>query len=250
MINILLNGCNGKMGQEFTNTVAKYHDLKIVAGVNPSGQQKNDYPVFESIMECTADFDVLVDFSIAESIDDVLAFSLQKNKPIFVGTTGHTKIQKEKMKECSNSIPIFLCANTSFGINILLEITKKVAFLLGDDFDIEIIEKHHNQKVDAPSGTSLLIANAVNEVLSNYEYIYDRHSKLEKRSKNEIGIHSIRGGTYPGEHTIIFAGNDEILEIKHTALSKSIFAEGAIKIVKYIFKKPAGLYSMQDLISL
>lgn len=249
MINILLNGCNGKMGQTISNLVDQSEDLCIVSGNSPYGINSYNYPMHRNIFECNEDFDIIVDFSVPDFLDDLLTFALKKKKPLLIATTGFSTQQITKIKKASKQIPLFFCANTCLGVNLLLDIVKKVATILGDNYDIEIVEKHHNQKIDAPSGTALVIANAINEVSkTKYEYVYDRHSERKKRSKKEIGLHSIRGGTYVGEHKVIFAGNDEFIEIKHSATSKKVFAEGAIRAVKYLIDKPIGLYTMDDLV--
>lgn len=249
MIKILLNGCNGRMGQTISTFLQAHKEVTVVAGVSPNSEQIQQYPTFKNIYECKETFDVIIDFSKAESLDNLLTYALKKKKPLLIATTGHSSQQITKIHKASKNIPIFKCANTSLGVNLLLEVVKKAASVLGKDFDIEIIEKHHNQKIDAPSGTAVIIANAINEVVDEqYNFVYDRHSQRNKRTKKEIGFHSIRGGTYVGDHTVIFAGNDEVLEIKHSALSKNVFAEGAIKIIKFLHDKPAGLYSMNNLI--
>lgn len=248
MIRILLSGCNGKMGHAISNLVSIHDDIHIVAGVSPSGTVYFTYPVYKNISSCIEDFDLIVDFSVSDHLDELLTFALDNNKPALIGTTGHTDSQMAKIKAASNKIPVFFSPNTSLGISLLLDAVKRIVPILDDSFDIEIVEKHHNQKIDAPSGTALAIAKAVCEVSPNHELIFDRHGKNTKRSKNEIGIHSIRGGTYPGEHTIIFAGNDEFLEITHSAVSKSVFAQGAIRAIKFIIRKPIGLYTMEDLL--
>lgn len=237
------------MGQTISSILENNSEISIGAGVSIDDNIKCNYPVYKNIYDCNQDFDIIVDFSNTHALNSLLSYATEKNKPLFIATTGHSPQQIEKIHLSSKQIPIFFTANTSLGISLLLELAKMAVKVLSDDFDIEIIEKHHNQKVDAPSGTALTIADIINKVSSEkYDYIYDRHNDGKRRSKNEIGIHSIRGGTYPGEHTVIFAGDDEILEIKHTALSKKVFANGAIRIIKFIKDKPVGLYSMKDII--
>lgn len=247
MINILLNGCNGKMGQTITTTAKKCTDIKIIAGISTSAEQKSDYPVFSSVFDCDLEFDAIIDFSKPESLANLLKFAQEKNKPLMIATTGFGEAQKQDIITASKNIPILLSANTSVGVNLLVEILKLITPKLSESFDIEIVEKHHNHKIDSPSGTSLLFANTINDLIGNYNYVYGRDKNTGKRTKNEIGIHSIRGGTYPGEHSVIFAGNDEILEITHTALSKNVFAEGTFTAVRALIQKPAGLYSMSDI---
>lgn len=249
MINILLNGCNGRMGNAVSTLLKTNEEITITAGISPHSEQPQQYPVFKNIYEFKENFDIIVDFSKAESLDILLTYALKKKRPLVIATTGHSPQQLSKIEKASKHIPIFKCVNTSLGVNLMLEIVKKAALVLGTDFDIEIVEKHHNQKIDAPSGTAIIIANAINEAVpEQYDFVYDRHSQKNKRTKKEIGFHSIRGGTYVGEHTIIFAGNDEVLEIKHSALSKNVFAEGVLRIIRFLNGKPSGFYTMKDLI--
>lgn len=251
MIRILLNGCNGKMGMAVTSTSKKYEDIEITAGISPSGEVKDKYPVYKDIFEVTEIFDVIVDFSKPESLDNILDYALKVNKPLLIGTTGHTDEQKQKINSTSENLPIFFSANVSIGINVILEVINNIVPLLKNNFDIEILEKHHNQKIDAPSGTANLFAKHVqNNLDTQYELVYDRHENQHKRNRNEIGMSSIRGGTLHGEHSIMFFGNDEIIEIKHTALSKNIFSEGIIKAVYYMIDKQSGLYTMKDVLNI
>jgi len=250
MIKILMSGCNGKMGQVISRVADQYDDLKIVAGYDLYDANKNPYPVFGDLRSCNIAVDVVIDFSNPDALDNILWFCTDKKVPLVLATTGLSRNQKKLLEAASKQIPIFFSANMSLGVNLLMDLVKKAAKVLEGSFDIEIVEKHHNQKIDAPSGTALAIADAINSVLEQeQEYIYDRHSKRNKRSKNEIGIHAVRGGTIVGEHSVIFAGNDEIIEINHTALSKDIFAIGALRAAKFIYNKKPGMYSMEDLIS-
>jgi len=250
MINILLSGCNGKMGRVITRLAENSSECRITAGYDISTAVKNNYPVFTNIEECNEKIDVVIDFSSPAAFESVLKYCTSRKIPLVMATTGLSSSQKDALKNESRNIPIFFTANMSLGINLLIDLVKKAAKTLEGNFDIEIIEKHHNQKVDAPSGTALQIADAISTVLNqNPEYIYDRHSRRKKRSKNEIGLHAIRGGTIVGEHTVLFAGNDEIIEIKHTAMSKDVFGEGALKAAEFIYTKEPGLYSMSDLIN-
>ena len=249
MINILLSGCNGQMGRVITRLAENSSECRIAAGYDISTAIKNNYPVFTNIEECNEKIDVLIDFSNPAAFDSVLKYCTSRKIPLVMATTGLSSSQRDSLKTKSQNIPIFFTANMSLGVNLLIDLVKKAAKTLEGSFDIEIIEKHHNQKIDAPSGTALQIADAISTILSqNPEYIYDRHSRRKKRNKNEIGLHAIRGGTIVGEHTVLFAGNDEIIEIKHTAMSKDIFAEGALKAAAFIHRKDPGLYSMSDLI--
>jgi len=250
MIKILLSGCNGKMGQVISRLSKQFSNLEIVAGFDINDTQKNEYPVFTSIKDCNVPVDVIIDFSNPAALNDLLDFALSKKIPLVMATTGHSDVQIKRLIEASKIIPVFRSANMSLGVNLLLDLVKKATKVLEEYFDIEIIEKHHNQKLDAPSGTALMIADAINDVMEQkLEYVYDRHSRRKKRNKNEIGIHAIRGGTIVGEHSVIFAGNDEIIELKHSALSKDIFGIGALKAAAFIYDKTPGLYSMDDLIA-
>jgi len=251
MIRILLNGCNGRMGQAVTRS-CKYNDkLMIVAGVDIAVKEDAGYPVYAEPGQVKEKADIIIDFSHPSALDKILNYAVEKSLPIVIATTGHSEIQKELIINASKSIPVLLSANMSLGINLILDLVKRAAKMLHGTFDIEIIEKHHNQKIDAPSGTALAIADSINSAIPGKEmkYVYDRHSTRQKRTTDEIGIHSIRGGTIPGEHSIIFAGNDEVIEIKHTAISRDLFAEGAVKAAAFLYGKPPGLYKMQDIFS-
>ncbi|HEY8349349.1 MAG TPA: 4-hydroxy-tetrahydrodipicolinate reductase [Clostridia bacterium] len=249
MIKILLSGCNGKMGQVITRLSEQYDDLSIVAGYDITDSGKNPYPVFSDLRKCSVRPDVLIDFSNPAALESILTYATSTEIPVVIATTGHSQTQARMLKKTSEIIPVFYSANMSLGINLLIGLVKKAAKLLQTSFDIEIVEKHHNQKIDAPSGTALAIADAVNSVLDQkHEYVYDRHSRRKKRSRNEIGIHAIRGGTIVGEHSVIFAGNDEIIEIRHSALSKEIFATGALSAARFIIGKKPGMYDMNDLV--
>lgn len=250
MINIALVGANGKMGQVITRLAGQNDDIKISFGIDINTEKKSDYPVYASFADAKEDCDVIIDFSHPSSLDATLKYALDNKKGAVIATTGLASEQIEAIKAVSASIPVFFSANMSLGVNLLIQLAKKATALLEDSFDIEIIEKHHNLKIDAPSGTALAIADAINETCTaSNEYVYDRHSTRKKRSKNEIGIHSLRGGTIVGEHSVIYAGTDEIIELKHTATSKEIFAVGAIKAARFLCNKEPRLYSMDDLIA-
>lgn len=250
MIKIGISGCNGAMGRVLTETANQLDDITIVFGIDRNPELYNtEYPVYESGLKADKDCDIIIDFSHPSNLEDILKFCIQHKAGLVLATTGISINQETRIKEVSNHIPIFKSSNTSLGVNLIIDLVKKAAGILSEDFDIEIIEKHHNKKIDAPSGTAYMIANAINEELNNsLVYNLGRSGSSSKREKNELGIHALRGGTIPGEHTVIFAGMDEIIEIKHSALSKKIFAEGAIKAAKYIKNKEPGLYSMKDLI--
>lgn len=249
MIQILLIGCNGHMGRAITQSCRYNENMTIVAGVDAVVNVDNDYPVYADIFDVKETVDIIIDFSHPKVLNVILKYALEKSLPLVIATTGHSDEQKDMIEKAASSIPILLSANMSLGINLMVDLVKRATKLLHGSFDIEIIEKHHNQKIDAPSGTALLIADAVNSTLAGNEmkYVYDRHSSMQKRTRDEIGIHSIRGGTITGEHTIIFAGNDEMIEIKHTAVSKSLFAEGALKAASFLYGKTPGYYKMQDI---
>lgn len=250
MINIIVVGVNGKMGQVICRIVSEGNAARIVCGIDTNTVEKNGFPVYSSFDKVAESCDVIIDFSHPSSLESTLAFAKKEKVGAVIATTGFTAEQTAMIRAASEEIPIFFSANMSLGVNLIIQLAKKAAAILSDNFDIEIVEKHHNQKIDAPSGTALAIADGINEVctLSN-QYVYDRHSSRKKRGKHEIGIHSVRGGTIVGEHEVIFAGNDEVIEIKHTAASKEIFAMGAVKAASFIARKPAGLYSMDELIN-
>ena len=248
MVRILMCGCNGKMGQVITRIARYREDVKIVGGFDINDTLPNDYPVFKQLDQCDVNADVMIDFSHPAALSRVLSYAISKKIPLVVATTGISDEQINKIKEASHHIPVLFSANMSLGVNLLLELVQKAAKLLYSNFDIEIVERHHNQKIDAPSGTALALADAINQSLpGKYRYVYDRHTKRVKRSKDEIGIHAIRGGNIAGDHTVIFAGNDEIIELRHMANSKEIFGVGALKAAGFLHDKAPGFYSMQDL---
>lgn len=251
MIRIIIHGCNGKMGQAVASIAAADPDIQVVAGVDKFPESKqNPFPTYGSLSQCKEAADVIVDFSNPAALPDLLTFAKEHKIALVIATTGFSQDDIKLIEQTSRSIPIFRSANMSLGVNVMLELVQKAAATLGDEFDIEVIEKHHNQKVDAPSGTAYALADAINEVLLNSkDYIYGRHSKNQRRSKSEIGIHAVRGGTIPGQHTVMFAGSDEVLEITHTAYSRQIFALGALRACKYITKKAPGLYGMKDMLN-
>lgn len=249
MTNIILRGCNGKMGQVITEIVEADEKAVIVAGIDVSQNRNNKYPVYQSFTKCNVKADVIIDFSAPINLEEMLEFAIHYGVGIVLCTTGFSKEQLELIEEASKEIPILRSANMSMGINLITKLLQEAAVILADaGFDIEIVERHHNKKVDAPSGTALALADAMNEVLNKeYDYKYDRSGERIMRSKKEIGISAVRGGTIVGEHEIIFAGTDEVIEIKHTAYSKAIFAKGAVQAAKYLPGKAAGMYKMSDL---
>lgn len=249
MLNILLSGACGKMGNMITESAKEIDNVQIAAGVDISPCPM-PYPVYKTIGEVKESTDVIIDFSHVSTLDSLLSYAKDNKKAIVLATTGYSKEQIEKIKDAAKVIPVFFSANMSLGINLLSALAKKAAMILGSDFDVEIVEKHHNQKIDAPSGTALMLANAVNSVFDDkYNYEFDRHSKRLKRPQNEIGIHSVRGGTIVGEHDIIFAGKDEVITLSHHAASKQVFANGAIKAAIFIAEQKSGLYDMNDILA-
>ena len=233
-LKVIINGYSGTMGQVLTKCILADEELELVAGVSPVHHDPNDqFSTYSSFAEVKEEADVVIDFSNPLALDGILEYCLNTKTPVVLATTGYNDEEMAKIHEAAKQIPVFLSFNMSLGVNILLKLVKEAAKNL-DGFDIEIIEKHHNKKVDAPSGTAVMIANAVKEVREQSEFIYGRHGRTGKRQQNEVGIHAIRGGTIVGEHSAIFAGNDEILEINHSARSKNVFAEGSIAAAKYL----------------
>ncbi len=249
MIRIIMTGCNGKMGKNISEIVAADEDAKIVAGVDIS-EETRDYPVYKKIGDVKEEADVVIDFSTPKVLDEILSFAVEKQIPTVLCTTGYSAEQIEQINQTANKVALLRSANMSLGINTMIKVMETVAKTLADaGFDIEIVEKHHNQKLDAPSGTALALADAINRELDNdYAYKYDRSTLREKRPKKEIGISAVRGGTIVGEHEVIFAGTDEVIEFKHTAYSKAIFGKGAVQAAKFLKGKNAGLYSMKNVI--
>ncbi len=245
-----MHGCNGQMGHTISKLVADDPGTQLVAGIDLDTTRHFDYPVFSSLEACDVDADVVIDFSVAPAVIPMLTAAIDKNIGVVVCTTGLNEEQVAFVHQAALKIPILFSANMSLGINLMANLVKKATQVLtGANFDIEIIEKHHNQKVDAPSGTALYIADSINEVLDEkYSYTYDRSQERIKRPKKEIGIHALRGGTIVGEHQVIFAGKDEVFEINHIAQSKEIFAVGAVNAAKYLAHQPKGMYSMGDVI--
>ena len=246
MIKVIMHGCNGKMGQVISGIVAADPAVEMVAGIDKVDNKTNAYPVFTDIKECNVEADVIVDFSAAPAVDALLEYCVEKNVPCVLCTTGLSQEQLAKVAEASKKVAILKSANMSLGINLLLKMLKEAAGVLAPaGFDIEVVEKHHNQKVDAPSGTALALADSINEEFDNsYEYVYDRSSKREKRSAKEIGISAVRGGSIVGEHDVIFAGTDEVITFSHTAYSKAVFAKGAVQAAKFLAGKEPGMYDM------
>lgn len=250
MVRVIMHGCNGKMGQVITGLLAKDEEAQIVAGIDPFDDGHNAYPVFSSFHDCIVKADVIIDFAAAKAVDGLLDYSVKNQIPVVLCTTGLSEEQIEKVRKASKEIAILKSANMSLGINTLFKLLRQAAAILAPaGFDMEIVEKHHNQKVDAPSGTALALADSMKEALDDgYFYKYDRSQERKKREEKEIGISAVRGGTIVGEHEVFFCGEDEVITFKHTAYSKSIFAKGAIEAAKFLAGKPAGMYDMSDVI--
>ena len=250
MVRAIMHGCNGHMGQVITGLIKDDPEIEIVAGVDPVDCRDNGYPVFPSIDKCTVEADVIIDFTSAKAVDGLIAYSAEKKVPVVLCTTGLSEEQLKSLEEASSQVAVLRSANMSLGINMLMKILQDAAkILVPAGFDIEIVEKHHNRKLDAPSGTAIALADAINESLDNsYHYKYDRSSERVARDPKEIGIQALRGGTIVGEHDIMFAGRDEVITFTHTAYSREIFAKGAVEAAKFLAGKPAGLYDMADVI--
>lgn len=245
-INIILCGCLGKMGLEVIETAGDCIDIEIVAGIAKVANMEKGFPIFKCFDDVDVNCDVVLDFSHPSCLDSILKFVTSKDIPAVICTTGYNEFQMLKIKEAAKIVPIFLACNTSKGISILAKVIKAMKNLLGKDYDIEIIEKHHNKKVDAPSGTALMFAREVSN--ENTEYVYDRTQYKSQRMRNEIGIHTVRCGGMRGEHEVIFANEHETLVFKHTANSRKLFAHGALDAVRFIVNMMPGMYNMQDLI--
>lgn len=248
MIKVLINGCNGRMGQVLAKEIDRFPNLLLTCGFDINDDGKNTFPVYSNIEDIKEKPDVIVDFSIPVATFNILKYAKKEGIPVVIATTGFSKEQLDEIKEISNSIPVFQSSNMSFDINLMKKVVAEVAKKLKGT-DIEIVETHHNRKVDSPSGTAVLLADAINEVMDEkLEYNFNRHDIHEKRNPNEIGFSSIRGGNIVGEHSVIFFGEHETFEIKHTSYSRDVFAEGALKACEFIVLQPAGLYGMDDMV--
>lgn len=250
MYRVIMNGCNGKMGQVISGLAAADENVRIVAGVDVTDTGKYEYPVFTDISACNVEADVIIDFSIASAVDRLLDYCEEKKIPCVLCTTGLSQQQLQRVKETSEKVAILKSANMSLGINLLMKLLKDAASVLAPaGYDMEIVEKHHNLKVDAPSGTALALADSINDELDGaYHYVYDRSQRRERRDAKEIGISAVRGGSIVGEHDVIFAGMDEVITFSHSAYSKSVFAKGALEAAKFLAGKPAGMYNMSNVI--
>ncbi len=249
MIKVLLSGCNGKMGKVLDEIIEARTDMTVVGGVDKRNQTADAYPVYANFVDINIDVDVIIDFSHFSVMDELFDYCTASKTPAVVCTTGLDKRLDDRVVETSKSVAMFKSGNMSLGINLMIDLLKKATQVLGGQFDIEMIEKHHNRKVDAPSGTAYMLADGINEELNNQmEYVNGREGTNAKRQSNEIGIHAVRGGTIVGEHSVIFAGLDEIIEIKHSATSRSVFATGAVNAAAFLAHKESGLYDMNDII--
>ena len=250
MVRAIMHGCNGKMGRAITTLAKEDAEVEIVAGVDVYTEVVNEYPVFESIEKCDVEADVVIDFSNAAAVDALLEYCVEKALPVVLCTTGLSEEQLVKVEEAAGKTAVLKSANMSLGINLLLKLLKEATAVLAPaGYDMELVEKHHNQKLDAPSGTALALADSMNEALGNeYEYVYDRSQVRKKRDVKEIGISAVRAGTIVGEHEVIFAGTDEVIEFKHTAYSRSVFAKGAVEAAKFLAEQKRGMYDMGDVI--
>ena len=250
MVNIVITGANGKMGRVISRLISERSDCEVIAGIDLNTDKNELFPVVRTPFELPEKPDVIIDFSHPSALDDLLSYCTMNGVPVVVATTGYTDEQIAKIKKTSEQIPVFFTFNMSLGINLLVELGKRAVNVLGGQFDIEIVEKHHNLKKDAPSGTAIMIAEALNNELDNkMHYVYDRHSVRKPRDPDEIGLHSIRGGTIVGEHDIIFAGHDEVITLSHSAASKEVFANGSINAAVFLASKEKGLYDMSDLLA-
>lgn len=248
MVNILISGVNGKMGKNLVDLLKADEEAKVICGVDVR-KEEAPFPVYENFSSVKETPDVIIDFSSPALLGDILAFAKEKHSACVLATTGYTEENLSEIKNAAKEIAVFKTANFSVGINLLVKLVKEAAEFLGEDYDVEIVEKHHNQKVDAPSGTALMLADSVNEAFGNSKnYMEGRSGKVGKRGK-EIGLHSVRGGTIVGDHDVLFCGEDEIITFSHRADSKKVFASGAIRAAKFVAGKPAGMYDMKDVLS-
>lgn len=250
MVRAIMHGCNGRMGQVVSGLVKEDTGIEFVAGIDSYTEKKNDYPVFAKISDCNVEADVIIDFSNAAAVDDLLDYCVEKQVPVVLCSTGLSEEQLQKVEEASKKVAVLKSANMSLGINLLLKLLQNATRVLAPaGYDIELVERHHNQKLDAPSGTAIALADSINETMDNaYEYVYDRSQVRKKRDAKEIGISAVRGGTIVGEHEVIYAGTDEVIEFKHTAYSRTVFGKGAVEAAKFLAGKEAGRYYMADVI--
>lgn len=249
MTKIAICGACGKMGRFINDVINGRDDCVVIAGIDKLGEQYADFPVVKNVSELPEKPQVIIDFSHPSSLDDLISYALANGTALVLATTGYSDAEISKIHKAAEQVPVFFTFNMTLGINLMANLAKQAAKVLGGQYDIEIIEKHHNQKIDAPSGTAIMLADAINEELeTKASYTYDRHSIRAKRNKNEIGMHSIRGGTIVGEHEILFCGRDEVISLKHEAHSKQVFAVGAVNAAVFLAGKTAGLYDMNSLL--
>lgn len=250
MLKILISGCNGHMGQVVAQICRESGDAEVVGGFDLLGQEREDFPVYSSPAAFQGQADALIDFSAPAALPALLELGKARRLPLVLATTGYSPEQLAAIDAAAREIPIFRSGNMSLGINVLTELVNKAATALGSDFDVEIVERHHRRKVDAPSGTALMLAQAAAEALPyEPEYVYQRQSVRKPRDAKEIGISSVRGGNIVGDHEVIFAGRDEVIELKHSAMSREVFASGALRAARFLAQvKTPGLYSMKDLV--
>ena len=250
MTKIIMNGCLGRMGRVIADLVAPKEDLEIVAGVDyMEAAAPLAFPTYTSFADVKEEADVIIDFSNPKALEGILAYAKEKKMPVVLCTTGFSEEQKADIEAASKEIPVFFSANMSIGINLISELAKKAAAILYPDYNIEIVEMHHNQKLDAPSGTALMIADEIKTALTDdVNYEYNRNARREKRPVDEIGIHAVRGGTIVGDHEVMFCGPDEIIKISHHAASRTIFANGAVNAAAFLVGKAPGMYSMKDML--
>ncbi len=251
MTRVIIHGCNGRMGRYITDLCGEDDGIEAVAGIDAHRETKNSYPVFERIEDCDVEADVVIDFSTANAVDGLLDYCAERQLPVVLCTTGMSEAQLEKLDWTCSRTAVLKSANMSLGINTLLELLRKAAAVFAPaGFDMEIVEKHHNQKLDAPSGTALAMADAMNGALDNaYAYRYDRSGERKKRETYEIGISAVRGGSIVGEHEVIFAGQDEVITFSHASYSRALFARGALEAAKFLKGKAPGRYDMADVIA-
>ena len=250
MVRAIMHGCNGHMGQVITGLIKADEGIELVAGIDKYTGIANDYPVFESLEKCDVEADVIIDFSNAAAADALLTYCEEKKMPVVLCTTGLSEEQLAKIPEAAKKTAVLKSANMSLGINLLMKLLKEATKVLAPaGYDMEIVEKHHNQKLDAPSGTAIALADSMNEAMDEaYHYVYDRSQERKKRDTKEIGVSAVRGGTIVGEHEVLFAGTDEVIEFKHTAYSRNVFGKGAVEAAKFLAGKTAGMYDMSDVI--
>ena len=251
MVKVIMHGCNGHMGQVISGLIQNDPEIEIVAGIDLVDNRDNGYPVYTDIWTCDVQADAVIDFCSAKAVDNLLEYCVDRQIPVVLCTTGLSEEQLKKVEEASKKVAVLKSANMSLGINTLMDLLQKAVKVFAPaGFDVEIVEKHHNQKLDAPSGTAIALADSINEAMDGqYEYVYDRSDRRQKRDAKELGISAVRGGTIVGEHEVIFAGADEVIEFKHTAYSRAVFGKGAVEAAKFLKGKGAGYYTMQDVIA-